>query len=550
MSIFQTIKFRIITLGVMLLVAGVFVRLFIALPFAQELLRDLVAKQQLSIASYVAREIEHSIQTRRALIGELGASLPPELLLQPGELALWVRARQRVNPLFDNGLLVIRPDGNGLFAQYPVVAGRDQLLFTDSDWFQAALRADTSVMSKPYHGRANGAPILIMAAPVHDAAKNVVAVVAGVVALNTAGFLDRLQEVRLGATGGFLLVSPADKLYVGASEPDIVLTPTPAPGMDLLHDRAMSGYRGSGITNNVKGVEELASIATVHGTGWFVVARMPTAEVFQPVAAMRIFYWKGALGILVVMGAALMLLLPSILRPLTVATRSMREMADGKRPLAPLPIQRQDEVGDLLTGFNYLVRQLHKKDASLRASEMRLEFLAHHDALTGLYNRAMLDDHLQQALAHAERSGTSFALLFCDLDNFKPINDQCGHAVGDLVLRRVADILSEGRRQTDTVARLGGDEFVVLLSGLDDAHSAAIHVAQQLLAAIAIPFEIEGNTLTLGVSIGITLYQGLQASPSQLLSQADIAMYRAKREGKHGFCIFDEGMEALNTQHA
>lgn len=550
MLIFQSIKFRIIALGVLLVVAGVLARLFIALPVVQENLRDLVATQQLSIASYVANDIDHSIRTRRALIGELGAALSPELLLQPGKLVLWVADRQKMNPLFDRGLMVLRPDGSGLFAQYPVVAGRNQLLFADSDWFQAALRADTAVMSKPHHGRANGVPILIMATPVRDAAKNVVAVVAGVASLNAAGFLDRLQEIRLGATGGFLLVSPADKLFVGASDPDLVLKQVPALGMNVLHDRAMAGYRGSGITINAKGVEELASIVTVHSTGWFVVARMPTAEVFQPVAAMRSFYLKGALVILAILGIVLMLLLPRILRPLTGAAQLMREMADGKRPLAPLNIKRQDEVGDLLTGFNYLVRQLHRKDASLRASEVRLEFLAHHDALTGLYNRAMLDDHLQHALAHAERSGSHFALLFCDLDNFKPINDQCGHAAGDIVLRRVADILSEGRRQTDTVARLGGDEFVVLLTGLDDARSAAIHVAQQLLAAIGVPFGVEGKTLSLGVSIGIALYQGVPASPSQLLSQADIAMYQAKREGKHGFCIFDEGLAALNTQHA
>ncbi len=550
MLTFQSMKFRIFALGVLLVVAGVLARLFIALPFAQENLRELVATQQLSMASYVANDIDHSILTRRALIGELGAALPSGLLQQPGKLARWVAERQQMNPLFDRGLMVLRPDGSGLFAQYPVVAGRDQLLFADADWFQAALRADTPVMSKPQHGRANGAPILIMAAPVRDAAKNVVAVVAGVAALNAAGFLDRLQEIRLGATGGFLLVSPADKLFVGASDPDMVLKATPAPGRNVLHDRAMAGYRGSGITINPKGVEELASIATVHSTGWFVVARMPTAEVFQPVAAMRNFYLKGALVTLAVLGIVLTLLLPRILRPLTDAAHLMREMADGKRPLAPLNIQRQDEVGDLLTGFNYLVRQLRRNDASLRESEVRLEFLAHHDALTGLYNRAMLDDHLQLALAHAERNGSHFALLFCDLDNFKPINDQCGHAAGDVVLRRVAEILSDGRRQTDTVARLGGDEFVVLLPGLDDARRAAVHVAQQLLAAIGAPFEIDGKSLSLGVSIGIALYQGVQASPSQLLSQADIAMYRAKRAGKHGFCIFDEDFAALKTQHA
>ena len=152
--------------------------------------------------------------------------------------------------------------------------------------------------------------------------------------------------------------------------------------------------------------------------------------------------------------------------------------------------------------------------------------MAHHDSLTGLYNRAMLEDRLQQALARAEREGSHFALLFCDLDDFKPINDQFGHEAGDAILRQVAARLLDGRRRTDTVARLGGDEFVVLLTDLDDARSSAISVAQQLLAMIGTPFDIEDKTFTLGASIGIALYSGASISPSQLMSQADIAMYQ------------------------
>ncbi len=547
MSIFQSLKFRLIGLGVVLVVGGVLIRLFIALPFAQELLRDLVAAQQLSIARYVARDINQSIEARRALIGELGAALPPALVQQPENLAIWLRERQRLSPLFNNGLLVLRPDGGSVLGQYPMVAARDALVYSGFDWFQAALHAVAPVMSKPQRGSASGEPIVIMAAPVRDAAKRVVAVVAGVATLNTSGFLDGLQETPLGARGGFLLISPADKLFVGASDPTMVLKPTPPPGVNLLHDRAMAGYRGTGITINAEGVEELSAMVTVPSTGWFVVARIPTAEAFHPIEAMRGFIWKGSLAMLVGMMVIMMLLLSRILRPLTGAARSMREMADGKRELAPLPVERQDEVGDLVTGFNHLAARLREKEAALKSSEARLEFMAHHDPLTGLYNRAMLEDHSQQALARAERDGSHFALLFCDLDNFKPINDQFGHEAGDAILCQVAARLLDGRRRTDTVARLGGDEFVVLLTDLNDARGAAVNVAQQLLTAIGKPFDIEGKTFTLGASIGIALYCGPGVSTLQLMSQADIAMYQAKRAGKNGFRVFDEALESLNV---
>ncbi|HTN66677.1 MAG TPA: diguanylate cyclase [Burkholderiaceae bacterium] len=552
MTIFQSLKFRVIALGVLLVMAGVGVRLLIALPFAQDLLRDQVAAEQLSIASHVARGIDHGILERLALLTTLAATLPPALLQQPQELVSWIAERQRLNPLFNKGLVVLRPDGFGALAEYPVVPGRDTLRYSEAEWFQAALRADAPVMSKPQRGRASGDPVLIMALPVRDAGGRVVAVLTGVVALDAPGFLD-LQNIRLGASGGFLVVAPADKLFVGASDPAMVLRPTPPIGVNLLHDRAMAGYRGSGTTINADGVEELSAMATVPSTGWFVVTRLPTAEAFQPIAAMGRFTLQATLLMMAVVIAALLLLLPRMLRPLTEAARSMREMADGKRQLAPLPITRKDEIGDLLLGFNHLVARLNEKEEALKASEARLGFMAHHDALTGLCNRLMLEDRLQQALAHAGRGGSHFALLFCDLDDFKPINDRFGHETGDAVLRQIAARLLDGRRRTDTVARFGGDEFVLLLTDLDDARGAAIGIARQLLAAIGIPFDIDGKTVTLGTSIGIALYDNASAAgttSSQLISQADTAMYHAKRTGRNGFCLFDQTLQAASVEPA
>jgi diguanylate cyclase (GGDEF)-like protein len=537
---FQSIKFRFIALGVALIAGSVALRLVFALPFAQEQLRTLVAAQQLSIASYIARDIDHSIVARRALIGELAGALPSALLRDPEGLTAWLKERQRLNPLFNSGLLVIRPDGNSMLADYPGVAAREKLTFSGSEWFQAALTADAPVTSRPQRGRVGGDPLVIMAATVRDDNKRVLAVIAGVAALNAPGFLDRLQENQLGATGGFLLISPEDKLFVGASDPSMVLIPTPPPGINLLHDRAMAGYRGTGITVNVKGVEELSAMVSVPSTGWFVVARMPTAEAFGLIEVLRGFVLKYSLLGLAGVLAILLLLLPRILRPLTDAAHAMREMADGKRELAPLPVRREDEVGSLVLGFNYLVGRLREKEAALKASQERMEFMAHHDSLTGLYNRAMLEDRLQQALARAHRNGSRFALLFCDLDCFKPINDEYGHDVGDAVLIQVASRLLERRRQTDTVARLGGDEFVILLTDLDDARGDAERLARQYLTAIGAPYDVEGKAFWLGVSIGIALYEGASVSSSELLSQADFAMYQAKRTGEKRICFFEE----------
>jgi diguanylate cyclase (GGDEF)-like protein len=543
----QSIQFRIVALGIGLSIIGLLVRQFIALPLFHDQVQKLVASQQLSIASYVARDVDHSLRSRLSLISRLAAELPPELAGRPDQLHAWIKERQQVAPLFKGGLLAVRPDGHGLISGYPFDPARAQLDYAESDWFHAALNNEKAVMGKPARGRASRDPIIIFAAPVRNAMGTVVMVLAGVAVLNAPGFLDHLQDTHLGTNGGFLLISPTDGLFVASSDPSMILKPTPAPGVNVLHDRAMAGYRGIGVTVNAQGVEELSAMVSVPSTDWFLVARMPTDEAFRPSAVLHAFMIKASIVLLIAILLILLIALPRILRPLTGAARAIRDMADGKSELMPLPIVRNDEVGKLLSGFNFLVDRLHKEKAAREASDARLKFLAHHDSLTGLYNRAMLEDRLDQALARMERDGSHIALLFCDLDGFKAINDQHGHHVGDAVLRQVAHRLAKGRRKVDTVARLGGDEFVILLTGLNDPRTAANLVAQQCLTAVGEPFEIDEKTFTLGISIGIASHAGPAVASSYLIAQADIAMYQAKRNGK-GKIFFTEEIFAADSE--
>lgn len=537
---FHTIKFRIVALALILVVIGVGVRLAVALPAAQELLRDLVASQQLSIATYIARDAEHSIGVRRAYIRRLADSLPTALLQQPEALAVWLDERRRITPLFSHDLLVVRVEDNRVLVGDPGLAGRPQADFAGSQWFQAALKAGAPVMGKPRHGISEANPIIVMAMPVRDESRRVVAVLAGVTELNAPGFLDGWRGSVLGETGGFSLISPEDGVVISSSDPDRMLRPVPPPGTSLLHDRAMKGYRGAGITINSQGVEELAAIVGVRGTPWFVVASMPTAEAFGPIRVLYGFVVKGTAIVLIVVLSLLLLCLPRILRPLTQTAQAMRDMASGVRPLEPLAVKHKDEVSSLLLGFNALVRRLREKEAALKESEARMAYLAYHDSLTGLYNRQLLEVRLQHTLEYAQRDGTCFALLFCDLDCFKPINDTHGHEVGDQVLLQVAERLLAQRRRIDTVARLGGDEFVILLSDMRRARHDAQALALQYLGVIAAPYVVDEHTFALSVSIGIAVYQGVPISASQLLSQADAAMYRAKRAGKNRVCFFDD----------
>ncbi|MBW7862026.1 MAG: EAL domain-containing protein [Rhodocyclaceae bacterium] len=176
-----------------------------------------------------------------------------------------------------------------------------------------------------------------------------------------------------------------------------------------------------------------------------------------------------------------------------------------------------------------------------KEAEARIEFLAHHDALTRLPNRILLRDRLEQALAHAERAGTRVALLFLDLDRFKTINDSLGHAVGDQLLLALVQRLGACVRDTDTISRLGGDEFVVVLTELRDADAAAT-VAQKIVEVMSAPFDIDTHHLTTSFSIGISLHPEDGYDFDTLLKKADTAMYHAKDGGRNTYRFFTEQM--------
>ena len=178
-----------------------------------------------------------------------------------------------------------------------------------------------------------------------------------------------------------------------------------------------------------------------------------------------------------------------------------------------------------------------------KSAEAKIAFLAHHDTLTDLPNRLLLRDRMQQAIAHAERSGSRVALLFVDLDRFKAVNDSFGHPAGDALLRDTARRLEDCVRDSDTVSRHGGDEFLVVLTDLQDAEVPA-RVAAKAMEALAQPFRIDGHEVTLSASVGIAVFPDDGAGFDELLKKADIAMYHAKESGRNAFRFYTEHMNA------
>jgi diguanylate cyclase (GGDEF)-like protein len=227
-----------------------------------------------------------------------------------------------------------------------------------------------------------------------------------------------------------------------------------------------------------------------------------------------------------------------IARPINAMSVGLQHFTNGGQ-VVNLPIDRHDEVGMLARSFDQMQRQINLQFTELQESRQEFEHLARHDMLTGLPNRRLFQDRLDHALARARRSGKKLALLFIDLDRFKEINDKVGHDAGDAVLKAVATRLAAATREADTVARLGGDEFVVLLDDPSSPDQIAA-IAQKLLDGLKPEIQFQSHMLHAVASIGISQYPQDGETATEILANADRAMYQAKAAGRNCYRFFSQ----------
>lgn len=240
----------------------------------------------------------------------------------------------------------------------------------------------------------------------------------------------------------------------------------------------------------------------------------------------------GLLGlVLVVVGSKR--LAKNIARPIAALDAAAKALEEGTR--AQVEVEGSDEIGRLAESFNLM-------SAGIVEREHRITHLAFHDSLTGLPNRTFFRQQLEADLARAGKMSDKVALLCLDLDGFKSVNDTLGHPIGDALLRQVGDILA-GLAVDGLVSRLGGDEFAVILANRDDLDRPRA-LAQDILDRLRQPMRIDGQQVASGVSIGIAVSPGDGADPDTLLKNADLALYRAKQDGRGVFRFFEPALDA------
>ena len=361
-------------------------------------------------------------------------------------------------------------------------------------------------------------------------------------------FARNIEEAHVGKSGYLFATAPDGKVLFGRD--DLRL-----PADFVTRVRAALSSASDEITVDI-GDEPTGLHMRQLNDGLLLFAAHPHADTRNLIFQAGAIVLLGVLLILVVTGGGLVAVLARhIVRPVLRLGAVAAEIGSGNWDVES-GIASDDEIGDLARSVEDMAR-------NLKAADDRVRFLAYHDNLTGLPNRAMFRDYLTRALSQAERAEQKLGVLFIDIDGFKRINDTLGHQTGDLLLKEIARRLTARLREEDMVthcepsaagndgllARLGGDEFIVLLTGVHDPHGPGT-VARRFIKTLGETITLNGQDCHVGASIGIALYPDDGADAGELMRNADIAMYHAKSLGKNAYQYFQSSMNAAVLERA
>ncbi|WP_448205623.1 putative bifunctional diguanylate cyclase/phosphodiesterase [Azospirillum sp. sgz302134] len=535
MAYFQNLSLKLkltlgaILLGGMLLLGQSILQFYV---LRSEVL-DRIEAQQFDLLSELAAHMDGQISERLAALAQAGTVVPLPLMSDPAGLERHLREETALLSLVDD--LYVFDAAGTLLVDWPKKSGRRGLDMSNRDYIQQVRATLRPAISRPILGQATRQPIIVLAAPILDADGHLSGIIGGVLNLYKQNLIGSLAERRVGESGYFYLVTQ-DRTTVAHPDRSRIMQPITKPGENALLDRAFNGFEGTEEGLNSRGLTGLFTFKRLATTRWILVSVIPIDEAFSPIYVIQRRMIATTLLLILVVVPLLWASARYLLKPLLVLAEAMHERAARMRrreQATAVDESGSQEIRTVAHAFNEFLEARNQ-------AELALQRLAHHDALTGLPNRILLADRMEQALAQGKRTGRTVAIGYLDLDGFKPINDRFGHHIGDILLQELARRMTDIMRAGDTLARLGGDEFVVLLPGLDGTEDCHICL-NRLLAAVRQPIHIPELTEALAVtaSIGVTLYPLDDADPDTLLRHADHAMYQAKNKGRNCYRLYD-----------
>ena len=330
-------------------------------------MRRLLGEQQFSTASIVAANVDQGLDERFKAMESVAARVTAEMMGKTPALQLFLDQRPILQGLFNDGVFVYRRDGTAI-AGVPLSTGRIGVNFIDRDHIALALGEGRATVSKPHVSKITGTPEFVMVVPIRDSQGKVIGALGGLVNLGKPSFLDRVTESTYGKTGGYLLVAPQHRLVVAASDKKRVMEVLPVAGVNPSLDRFIQGYEGSATYINSQGVEVLLSAKRVPLAGWYLAIALPTADAFGPIHAMLQRALLATILLTLLVGGLTWWMLRRQLAPMLATVKTLATLSDTDLPPQPLPISRQDEIGDLIGGFNRLLETLRQREEALRES--------------------------------------------------------------------------------------------------------------------------------------------------------------------------------------
>jgi diguanylate cyclase (GGDEF)-like protein len=439
-------------------------------------------------------------------------------------------------------VLVVKPNAD-LVADLPEEAEGRAASRPERGTLDEVDRTRKPVIAEPKFNVRLGAPALQILVPIRSPDGRLAAVLIGVLKLQNRNLLGDLAASRIGKSGVFIVLTKGQPpRFVSNPDPLMILQPPP-PNSATATKRALQGFDGSVEAISSKGIPTLYSYKSLTTVRWLLIAVAPLEEAFAPLRDSDRLMWLITSLVCLLVVPVVWFFAWWLLSPLS-ALRDEIVKLRGKNDATPLEAaDRGDEIGDLARAFDLLLKERAAADAALRQMSEELQknsdkisYMARHDPLTGLPNRILLRDRMEEAVARLRR-GVPFAVLCLDLDRFKRVNDSLGHGAGDLLLQRVAGRLNACVREVDTIARLGGDEFAIILADAASPEHAQ-HLSTRLIKTVSESYNIDGHTVVVGVSIGVAMAPGDGYTADILLARADLALYAAKAAGRGTNCFF------------
>ena len=367
----RSLKTRITLFTLTIFLVSIWSLAFYVSKMLRQDVQQMLSDQQFSTASFVAGEINQELENRIKSLEDIASYLSPALQDNTVTVQTLLERRTVFQSLFNAGTFVTGIDGV-VVADVPVSVGRIGVNYMDRDFIQSALKEGKAMIGRPVTGKKLETPLFAMAVPIRDTLGKVIGALVGGADLSKPNFLDNIAQSNYGKTGGYVLIAPQHKLVITGTDKSLVMQPAPASGVNPLFDRYMQGFEGSGITVDDRGEEVLSSAKQIPIAGWFLIARIPTAEAFAPIQAMQRRMLLITICLTLLAGGLTWWMLRRQLAPMLAAVKILATQADASLPSQPLPITNQDEIGELIGGFNRLLESLGQRDEALRANRQHL----------------------------------------------------------------------------------------------------------------------------------------------------------------------------------